>query len=54
MYAWYAAKLVTPCEVFCCVNQVAFPLKKKLQNATESKHWIDVCGVINVCFFGCL
>ncbi|GFG36753.1 hypothetical protein Cfor_09455 [Coptotermes formosanus] len=24
-YAWYAAKLITPREVFCIVNQVAFP-----------------------------
>jgi hypothetical protein len=51
-YAWYSAKLITSHEVFCNVNQVSFPAEEKAVNwSAESKHWIDVSGVINCCVF---
>jgi hypothetical protein len=52
IYAWYAARLRTACEVFCSVNQVAFLAEVKNKNASAaSKHSVDDHGVANVCVF---
>jgi hypothetical protein len=43
-YGWYAAKLITSRDVFCKVNQVAFPAEEKTAKCKGSKQVLLRCS----------
>jgi hypothetical protein len=51
-YAWYVAKLITSCAVFCNVNQTAFPADKETAKCECSKQVLFRCShCYNFCVF---